>query len=227
MGAFAIILVSLLGISAGFSKPVTGTPTESFTNTTALVANPSASPLFWIGLLIFGSLNRRIFCETAAVICRTQDTVSCGGESGPDTVGPEFFEEEAGGYHAEEDGEFAECLHCAKIISPDQVLECEICGVQGCSYCIRIMGQVSKKMTCRECFEKKQFFFFFCRMFRAPRSLPGTVSGQPDAESCAGLPEDPESRGSGGGGQGYPGFFWFPEGPVLFAKNYFPVRQNK
>ncbi len=130
MGAIAIILVSFLGISTGFSKSGTGTPTESFTNTTALVANPSASPLFWIGLLIFGSLCWRIFCEMAAMVCRTPDTVSWGGESGPGIERPEFFEEETGGYRAEEDGEFAECPHCAKIMRPDQVRECEVCGVQ-------------------------------------------------------------------------------------------------
>ncbi|MDO9327090.1 MAG: DUF4282 domain-containing protein [Methanoregula sp.] len=154
LGAIAIILVSLLGISTGFSNTGTAAANESFTNTTALVQNPSSSPLFWIGFLIFASLIWRIFCEMAAMVCRTPDTISCGRESGPEDEGPEYFEEETG-YRAEEDGEFVECPHCSKIIAPDQVRECEVCGVQGCSNCIRIMGLLKKKMTCKQCFERK------------------------------------------------------------------------
>jgi uncharacterized membrane protein YvbJ len=48
LGAIVIILVSLLGISAGFSKPGTEVANESFVNTTALAVNPTASPLFWM-----------------------------------------------------------------------------------------------------------------------------------------------------------------------------------
>lgn len=155
VGAVAVILVSLLGISTVLSKTGAVTPVESFTNTTALVESPSASPLFWIGFLIFGSLIWRIFCEMAAVICRTPDTIGGGGESGPVDEEPDYFEEEAGGYRAEETGEFVECPHCSKIVTADQVRECEICGVQGCSNCIRMMGLLKKKMTCKECFEKK------------------------------------------------------------------------
>ncbi|MFA4848139.1 MAG: DUF4282 domain-containing protein [Methanoregula sp.] len=153
-GAIVIILVSLLGINAGFSKTGSGAATISFTNTTALVENPSTSPLFWIGLLIFGNLVWRIFCELAAMVFRIYDTIRCAEEAGPDDA-PEYHKEEASGYGAEEGGEYVECPHCSKIVPADQVRECEVCGVQGCSSCIRLMGLLKKKMTCRECFDNK------------------------------------------------------------------------
>ena len=155
VGAVAIILVSLLGISAGFSKPGTGAANESFINATSLVENPSASPLFWIGVLIFGNLIWRIFCELAAVVFRMYDTISSGGETGPVDETPEYGEEGTAGYGPEEEGEFVECPHCSKLVPADQLRECEDCGVQGCSNCIRVMGLLKKTMTCKDCFEGK------------------------------------------------------------------------
>ncbi len=155
LGAIVIILVSLLGISAGFSKTGTGAANASFVNTTALVENPSASPLFWIGFLIFGSVIWRIFCELAAVIFLMYDMVDSGGKTDPDNDTLEYGEVGAAEYEAGEDREYVECPHCSKIVPADQVRECEVCGVQGCSNCIRVMGLLKKKMMCRECFEGK------------------------------------------------------------------------
>lgn len=154
-GAIAIILVSLLGISAGFSKTGTEAANVSFINTTALAENPSASPLFWIGFLIFGNLIWRIFCELAAVVFLMYDTISGRGETGPDDEIPEYGEEGTAGYGEEENGEFVECPHCSKLVPSDQLRECEDCGVQGCRNCIRMMGLLKKTMTCKDCFEKK------------------------------------------------------------------------
>jgi hypothetical protein len=97
VGAVVIILVSLLGISAGFSKTGTGAANESFINVTSLAENPSTSPLFWIGVLIFGNLIWRIFCELAAVVFWMYDIISCGGKTSPDDETPEYGEEGAMG----------------------------------------------------------------------------------------------------------------------------------
>jgi len=145
LGAIAIILVSLLGISAGFSTTGPNAANLSFTNTTALVENPSASPLFWIGFLILGSLVWRIFCELAAVVFRIYDAIS--GEEGALVEGgaQEYGEDWAEG--------MVECPRCGKVVPSDQLRECEHCGVQGCSNCIRMMGLVRKTRTCKDCFE--------------------------------------------------------------------------
>jgi Domain of unknown function (DUF4282) len=146
LGAIAIILVSLLGISAGFSTTGTDAANLSFTNTTALVQTPSASPLFWIGFLIIGSLLWRIFCELVAAVFRIYDALEESGD-----VQPEEEAEEGGGWA---EG-MVRCSRCGEVVSPDQLRECEHCGVQGCSNCIRKMGLVRKTLTCRECFENK------------------------------------------------------------------------
>jgi len=146
LGAIAIILVSLLGISAGFSTTGTSAVPLSLTNTTALVQNPAASPLFWIGLLIFGSLVWRIFCELAAAVFRIYNAVEEGGD--------ELSDEEAGEGEDAAEGMY-ECPRCGKVVPADQLRECEHCGVQGCSNCIRKMGLVRKTLTCKDCYEGK------------------------------------------------------------------------
>lgn len=146
LGAVAIIAISLLGIIAGFQATGTGSVVKSFSNTTALVVTPTASPLFWLGFLIFASLIWRMFCEIAAIVYRMYEPATSGGdtpsydETPEDVAGPE---------------EMYECPHCGKTVPADQLRECEHCGVQGCSHCIRMMGLVKKTMTCKDCFEKK------------------------------------------------------------------------
>jgi len=146
LGAIAIILISLLGISAGFSSDGTNGANLSLTNTTALVENPSASPLFWIGFLIFGSLIWRIFCELVAAVFRIYDAIS----EDEDTPA----EDDASGYGGAAGAEdLVRCPRCGNVVPTSELRECEHCGVQGCSNCIRMMGLVRKTMTCKECFE--------------------------------------------------------------------------
>jgi len=146
IGAIAIIAISLLGIMAGFGSSGTNGVVKTFTNTTALVETPTASPLFWIAFLIFGSLCWRMFCEIAAIVYRMYEPAGGGDAPSSDDS------------HMSGDGgseEMYECPHCGKVVPADQLRECEHCGVQGCSHCIRMMGLVKKTMTCKDCFEKK------------------------------------------------------------------------
>lgn len=140
-------MLSLLGIVAGFSA--TGTDAaKALTNTTALAVTPTASPLFWIGFFIMGSLVWRMFCEIAAIVYRMYEPAS-GGDA---PLSDETPEDVAGSE------EMYECPHCGKEVSASQLRECEHCGVQGCSHCIRMMGLVRKTLTCKDCFEKNNFF---------------------------------------------------------------------
>lgn len=149
-GAVAIVVIALLGISTGFSKVGTDA-TKTLTNTTALVATPTSSPLFWIAFLIFGSLVWRMFCEMAALIFRMYGPAGNGecGEGGTVSGGEVLAPAEAG------PEERYECPQCGKVVPAGELRQCEHCGVQGCSHCIRKMGMIKKTLTCRDCFEKK------------------------------------------------------------------------
>jgi hypothetical protein len=147
IGAVVIILISLLGISAGFSTTGTDSAVKSLINTSALLQNPTTSPLFWIGFLVFGSLVWRIFCDLIAMVFRMYDAMSGGDD--------ESLDDGAEEYHEEADEGMYECPHCGKVVPASQLRQCEHCGVQGCSNCIRMMGLIKKTMTCRECFENK------------------------------------------------------------------------
>jgi ribosomal protein L37E len=146
LGAIAIILVSLLEISTDISTTGAEAATLVLTNTTALVQNPSASPLFWIGFLIFGSLLWRIFCELVSAVFRIYDAV----EEGEDDPPGDDSEDREGWAEG-----MVQCPRCGKVVASDQLRECEHCGVQGCSNCIRMMGLVRKTLTCKDCFENK------------------------------------------------------------------------
>lgn len=156
LGAVLIVLVSLLGITGGFAKTGAVPGNMSFTNITAVVQEPASSFLFWAGFLVIGSVLWRMFCEVFVVLNRVN-----GGQA---------YEEEAGEYSAEtgdyyEDavvgaepagtGQMVECPKCRKIVPVEDLRECEHCGIQGCSSCIRMMGLLKKTLTCRECFEAK------------------------------------------------------------------------
>jgi hypothetical protein len=146
LGAIAIILVSLLGIITIFSATGAEGASLALTNSTALVEKPSASPLFWIGFLIFGSLVWRIFCEMAAAVFRIYDALEESGDGLPEE------EAEDGAGWAEG---MVQCPRCGKIVAADQLKGCDHCGVQGCSNCIRKMGLVRKTLTCKDCFDNK------------------------------------------------------------------------
>ncbi len=150
-GAVLIILFSLIGITGGFAIKGEVPANMSYTNTSAVVQHSGSSPLFWIGVLIAGSLLWRIFCEIMVVAVR-----HAGTGSGPVETMSEVGEEEEypeAGY--EEPAPQVECPRCRKIVTTDQLRECGHCGVQGCVNCIRPMGLLKKTLTCRECFEAK------------------------------------------------------------------------
>jgi hypothetical protein len=150
LGALAIVVVSLLGIVAGFSATGSASAIKAFTNTTALVVTPTASPLFWIGVLIFGSLVWRLFCEMVGVVVwmyaaiSDEETTLADAPEGDDAAVPDGWNEGS-----------VQCPRCGKVVPASEIRECEHCGVQGCSSCIRMMGLLKKTMTCKDCFENK------------------------------------------------------------------------
>ncbi len=152
LGAAGIILFSVAGISGGFAKKGAVPANMSFTNTTAVVQNPASSPLFWIGFLIIGSVLWRMFCELFALPSRIHDAPSPGGSEPYDETAED--EEDAGSGDDRQE-QMVECPQCRKIVPLGDLRECEHCGVQGCSNCIRAMGLLKRSMTCRECFENR------------------------------------------------------------------------
>jgi hypothetical protein len=153
IGAVLIILVSVMGITGSFAFKGAVPSNASFTNTTAVVQEPASSPLFWIGFLVFGNLFWRMFCELFA-----QRSRGGSGSDGADDTCDEP-EEYDGSYamapHRGGQAQYVECPKCAKLVTVDQLRECEHCGVQGCINCIRPMGLLKKTQTCRECYEGK------------------------------------------------------------------------
>ena len=154
-GAVVIVLAAVMGIAGLFAKPGAAAANVSFTNTTALAQDPAGSPLFWICFLVFGSVLWRLFCELCVVVFRLEDGPGHGGQAVPDELEPEYAEEAAVGYDDYHSMQNVQCPHCGKIVPASELRECEHCGVQGCSSCIRMMGLLKKTMTCRACFEEK------------------------------------------------------------------------
>jgi hypothetical protein len=156
LGAGMIILLSVMGVAGMFTKTTAGGVNVSITNTTAIATNPTGSPLFWIGFLIVGSILWRMFCEIFAMLSRGYSFHHQGDEDDPEYETEEYpgmMTVAAQGSAGSE--QMVECPKCHKIVAIEDVRECEHCGVQGCSSCIRMMGLLKKTMTCRECFEAK------------------------------------------------------------------------
>jgi hypothetical protein len=155
LGAVVIVLLSLMGITGGFAEKGAIPGNMSFTNTTAVVQEPASSSLFWAGFLLIGSVLWRMFCELFALPSRGnsghghEEEAEYSGETG------EYGLEEASGTGWDGSGQMVECPKCHKIVPVEDLRECEHCGIQGCSNCIRMMGLLKKTMTCRECFETK------------------------------------------------------------------------
>jgi len=156
LGAVGIVLVSLLGIAGGFSKPGAAPANASFINTTAIGTDPAGSPLSWIGFLLIGSLIWRMFCELFEIGFRLEDAFSPDGDAPlPRDENPAYSSAPVRAIPEDKPIQYAECPRCAKTVPVDQLRECEHCGVQGCSNCIRPMGLLKKTLTCKDCFEKK------------------------------------------------------------------------
>jgi hypothetical protein len=153
LGAVVIVLAAVMGIAGLFGKPGPAAANTSFTNTTALAQDPAGSPLFWIVFLIAASVLWRLFCEMCVVVFRMDDSAGYRGSALPDELEPEYAGEEAPAYDDYGSMQNVQCPHCGKIVPASELRECEHCGVQGCSNCIRMMGLLKKTMTCRACFE--------------------------------------------------------------------------
>lgn len=155
LGVIAILILVFSGITADLPK--TDAATETPTDTEAGTASGdilSGIPLFWIGIFIFGNLLWRVLCEMSAVLFALHDSgvsVDNPGAQGPDPL----HEDEMPAYGNAGTGEMVECPRCGKIVPADELRSCEHCGIQGCSGCIRLMGLLKKKWTCKDCFEKK------------------------------------------------------------------------
>lgn len=154
IGMVLIILFSILGITGGFATKGAVPANMSFTNTSAVVQNPDSSPLFWILVLVFGNILWRVACEVCAVLLRLDDGGGGGGEPFPGEE-TEEYEEGVGAAYSADEAEYVECPSCRHIVPVDHLRECDTCGGQGCSNCIRLKGLFKKKMTCRQCFEGK------------------------------------------------------------------------
>jgi len=160
LGAALIVLVSVMGIAGMFKKPGATDKEEKTANATlidtkAIAEYPAGSPVFWVGFLVVGSILWRMFCELFALLSRLH------GGAGPDAEAEDAYEEDTDGYtdvHAAApggagSGQMVECPKCHRIVPIEDLRECEHCGIQGCTNCIRLMGLLKKKLTCRECFE--------------------------------------------------------------------------
>jgi hypothetical protein len=153
MGVVLIILVSVMGITGGFAIKGAVPDNMSYTNTTAVVQHPASSPLFWIGFLVIGNLLWRMFCELFMIQSRPSGPGSGSDADDDDADGYENEYPAASGRTGQD--QMVECPKCHKIVPVSELRECEHCGIQGCSNCIRMMGLLKKTMTCRECFEAK------------------------------------------------------------------------
>jgi Domain of unknown function (DUF4282) len=156
LGAVVILLASVMGVAGLFAKPMkTPAANVSFTNTSAIAQDPAGSPLFWVVFLIITSVLWRIFCELCVAVFRLDNPPGYGGRAEPDEEEPEYYDERTDSHVADVPAQLVECPHCSKIVPVSELRECEHCGVQGCSNCIRMMGLLKKTMTCRACFEEK------------------------------------------------------------------------
>lgn len=153
LGVAGIILIAVTGITGGYVKKGLVPENQSYTNTTALTHDPAGSPLFWILFLVIGNLLWRVFCELGVAIFRLDDAVSREGGAVPDEEETEYAEEAAVPREDYRSMQNVQCPHCQHIVPASDLRECEHCGVQGCSNCIRLTGLLKKTMTCRACFE--------------------------------------------------------------------------
>jgi hypothetical protein len=155
LGAVLIVLVSVMGVAGMFGKPAAKGANVSITNTTAMAQDPAGSPLFWIGFLVIGSILWRMFCELFALLSRGTSAAHHADEDAYEEEPEDYAEEHFAAPGGAGSGQMVECPKCHKIVAVEDLRECEHCGVQGCSNCIRMMGLLKKTMTCRECFEAK------------------------------------------------------------------------
>jgi hypothetical protein len=155
LGTVMIVLVSLMGIAGMFAKKTAGGVNASLTDMAAIAEYPAGSPLFWIGFLVAANLLWRMFCELFALLSRAHGAPDYAGEEAPEDEPAEYEEPVVPARRPAGQGQMVECPKCHRIVPFGDLRECEDCGVQGCVNCIRLMGLLKKKLTCRECYEGK------------------------------------------------------------------------
>jgi hypothetical protein len=153
LGVIAIILVVFAGIT---TKTATTAGEAAASEDAAKAATDALAgiPLFWIGTFIFAVLLWRAVCEVCAVqaaLCDAPPSATTSAGPAPD----ELYEDELPGTWDGGSGASVQCPRCGKVVASSELRSCDHCGVQGCSSCIRLMGLVRKKWTCKDCFEKK------------------------------------------------------------------------
>jgi hypothetical protein len=155
LGVIAILLIVFSGIMADSAKDPAAPPED--TAGAAKESPPdllSAIPLFWIGIFVLANLSWRVMCETCAVVLPRPD-LPCAPLPMETPAAAPLLEDMAPAVGAGEPGGSVECPRCGKVVPSGEQKTCEICGVQGCSSCIRLTGLLKKKWTCRDCFERK------------------------------------------------------------------------
>ncbi|NMB79595.1 MAG: DUF4282 domain-containing protein [Methanomicrobiales archaeon] len=164
LGVIAIILIVFAGIMADSAKSQKSTtPSSDSSADSASKASGdllSEIPLFWIGIFIIANLFWRVACETSAAVFALEDRP--GADNGhADTVPASSLANEAL-YGTLDDtpgtaspDEMVECPRCGKMVPANELETCEECGIQGCASCVRKMGLLKAKWTCRDCFQKK------------------------------------------------------------------------
>ena len=152
LGVIAILLIVIAGLTSGQSK--TTKSSDSSTDDASDSAAKSSGdllatiPLYWIGVFLFANLAWRVLCETSVSVLARSDPAADSPDINADDAVPEYG---GGGLM----GDSVECPRCGKIVAHDELRTCETCGTEGCTSCIRLMGLIKKKWTCRDCFEKK------------------------------------------------------------------------
>jgi hypothetical protein len=155
LGVIAILLIVFTGITADLAQKDTSAKTSTDAEEkTASVDLLSEIPVFWIMVLILGNLSWRMICEMCAVqfaLYSALTTPPNARNPGMETLSEDDSSEswDGGG------GVSVQCPHCGKVVPASEQRTCDHCGLEGCSSCIRLMGLVRKKWTCRDCFEKK------------------------------------------------------------------------
>jgi len=155
LGVLCILVVVFSAISADLAKTGTGTGSGTEPESDASSGDfLSAIPFFWIGVMVFANLFWRVLCETSAVVF-AQNAVPAAAN---DVRGGEqewLSDEEILGYSGGATDEMVSCPRCGKIVPAEDLETCDECGIPGCRSCVRKMGLLKSKWTCKDCFTKK------------------------------------------------------------------------
>jgi hypothetical protein len=155
IGVIAILLIVFSGISSDGAGNDTTAETATETDGAASSGDLlSGIPFFWIGVMVIANLFWRVLCETSAMVfflaAAPAMTVNAPGRDEN-----WLSEEEIPGSVSGTADEMVACSRCGKIVPAEELETCEGCGIQGCSSCVRKMGLLKSKWTCRDCYNTK------------------------------------------------------------------------